>query len=138
MTVDNKGRVTDGALNNTLPYDIVFYIASTPYNIDTVIAGFLSPRVITITAGSLNIAKCNIIPTTTNTVFSINLQGVQVATATFNIGSSIGVISFISGSVISIAIGDILTISTTNVIDSVIAGIGITFVGVSSTINPLL
>jgi len=117
-----------------LPYDLAFYIPTTPYIINSTISGYLSPRSMIITAGVLNIAKCNVSPISVNTVFDIKLQGVQVATVTFTVGSNIGTIVFTLGSTISIVVGDILTISTTGTIDNTIAGIGITLVGISAIV----
>jgi hypothetical protein len=115
----------------TLPYDLAFYIATTPYDINTIVAGFLSTRVVTITSTSIHLAVCSTPPVLAATVFEAKVQGVTFATITFDVGSTSGVISFTAGSTVNIAAGYTLTLSTTGVVDSNIAGIGITFIGVS-------
>ncbi len=117
---------------SALPYDLAFYIPSNPFDINAIVSGFLSPRAITIASGALNIAKASIPASTTQTIFTFKKQGSQVATITFNVGATIGTIVFTAGNPITVAVGDALTINTTGTIDSVIAGIGITFVGISS------
>jgi hypothetical protein len=116
----------------SLPYDLAFYIPTNPYLTSSIVTGFLSPRTMTITSGSSNVAKCSIAATTTTTTFIIGLNGSQIATATFTASNTIGLISFTAGSTINISAGDVLTISTSDTVDATIAGIGITLVGISS------
>lgn len=134
VTVDSKGRITAGTVVNTLPYDIAFYVPTTPFDVSTIISGFLSPRVVTIVDGIKNVARCNTAPTTIPAIFNVHHNGTLVATVTFAVSSSIGVIAFTAGSTIPVGVGDVLTVSTDTLVDPTIAGIGITFVGTSLTV----
>lgn len=120
--------VNDPGLTS-LPYDIAFYISSAPYEFNTIVTGFLCPRPIIISSSYNNICKCITAATTTDTTFLLKQNGVQIASITFGVGATTGVIAFTAGSTITVANGDILTISTTDAIDSEIIGMGITFVG---------
>lgn len=128
---DGDNWVNDPGLTS-LPYDIAYYISATPYDIDTIVTGFLSPRSVVITSASNNIAKCSTAATTVDTTFILKQNGVQKATILFNIGSLTGTITFTAGSTITVVSGDVLTICTSSTLDTVIAGIGITFVGDSA------
>ncbi len=134
VTVDSKGRITSGTVVNTLPYDIAFYIPSTPFDINTIISGYLSPRIVTVVAGVKNVAKCYAAPSTIPAVFNIHHNGTLVATVTFAVASNVGVIVFTAGSTIVVGVNDTLTVSTDTLVDPAISGIGITLVGTSSTV----
>jgi len=131
-------KISSGSGTNTwsvikitsLPYDIAFYIPEPPIVANTIISGFLSPRIMSITAGSLNIAKC-VTASTVEMIFQIKLNGVVVITVTFPANSTTGNIVFSSGSVINILAGDNITLSTTSTLNDFITGVGITFVCVS-------
>jgi alpha-tubulin suppressor-like RCC1 family protein len=116
----------------SLPYDIAFYLATiATFDINTLITGFLSPRSMIITDGVGNVAKCSVSPIGIDTIFTLAKNGTQFATVTFAIGSTTGTIVFTAGSPVSIAIGDVITLLTGATKDGSVAGIGITFVGVS-------
>ena len=118
-----------------LPYDIAFYIPSTPFAINDVVSGFLAPRAISITSSNpAHVARCRVAPGTSITVFSVKVAGNQIATVTFNVGSTTGVIAFTGNPTISTAAGDVVTLYTTGTIDPIIAGIGVTIVGTSSIV----
>ncbi len=120
--------------SSTLPYDLAFYMPYALLDTNTAISGFLSPRNIIITTGGLNIAKCSIVAVTSDTIFNIKVNGVTYATVTFTVGQALGSIIFTPGPIISITSGDEITLCTTSTMDTTIAGVGITLVGVSSII----
>jgi hypothetical protein len=123
----------DGAAISHLPYDIAFYIATTPYDINSIVTGFLSPRYVLMSTAFTNIATCGVAATAIATTFILKQNGVQKATILFNVGVTTGIITFTAGSTIAVVEGDIMTIGTSSTVDSNIAEIGITFVGNGST-----
>lgn len=121
------------SLSNILPYDIAFYIPTAPYTLNSIISGFLSPRVVTINTTGAHIAKCITGAATTATTFQLKANGTLFANVVFNANSLTGTITFTNGNV-NITSGMSITLHTTGNVDSALTGIGITLVGFSSTI----
>jgi hypothetical protein len=118
-------------VNYTLPYDLGFYIPFTPFELNTIVSGFLSARVVLLSSTSPNTARCSTAPTTVETVFNLKLNGSTIITVTFGVGQTVGTILFTPSSTVTVAPGATITIETTGDVDNSIAGIGVTLVGVT-------
>lgn len=123
--VDTTMAALYGALKSVIPWEWAVFVGGTPGNSWQI--GRYQPS----TALSIAVANCYAssgVAATAATAFNLSQNGSNIGTITFGIGATTGTFS-ISGSPVSVAVGDKLTITAPATADVTLADINFTIGG---------
>jgi hypothetical protein len=107
-----------------MPYDLYFSSYGAPYITETLLR-LVATRAFTLPANVAGSQFRAITSATASTVFSIQKNGVQVATATFAASGTVA--TFSTQAAVSFAIGDRLSVVSPGTADATLADIDFTF-----------
>jgi len=115
----------------TVPYDVAASIFGQPTASEVAIR-FRAPRAYTLIANQTNAQARAGTAATASTVFTIAKNGTQVGTITFSAGSAVGTFSFASA--VTMAVGDVLTVTAPGSADATLADVDFSLVATATNI----